>query len=90
MKQPARPCSACHGPRTGVITETFTDDASAFRRHAQLVQSGRAPSLCMQRDGTRNVCHLAETAKLYRFERKASETERPLLVAAAVEIAAHA
>lgn len=89
MNHPARPCSACYGARTGVITETFLDDASAFRRHTELVDGGLAPSLCIRRDGTRNVCHFIETPKPRRLQWK-SEAERPFLVAAAIDIAAHA
>lgn len=59
---PARPCGACLQPGNRVITEAFTDNGSAFKRHAQLVAGGNAPSLCMRRDGTANVCHLGRQA----------------------------
>ncbi|MGE5492535.1 MAG: hypothetical protein ACM31P_14735 [Actinomycetota bacterium] len=57
-----RPCGACLQPGNPVITEAFVDNGSAFKRHAQLVAAGCAPSLCMRRDGTRYVCHLGGQA----------------------------
>lgn len=64
MKKQAqtRPCGSCSQPHSGLVTEAFTDSISAFRRHAQLVQVGCAPSLCMRRDGTRYVCHFGDAA----------------------------
>lgn len=58
----ARPCASCLRPGSPVVTEAFADDGSAFRRHAQLVAAGSAPSLCMRRDGTRYVCHFDRNA----------------------------
>ena len=57
----SRPCTTCYAPQRQAVTEAFTDSASAFRRHTQLVQAGLAPSLCMRRDGIRYVCHLCKT-----------------------------
>lgn len=56
-KMQTRPCAACQQPGNGVVSEVFADNSSAFRRHAQLVQVGHAPSFCMKRDGTCYVCH---------------------------------
>lgn len=60
MKFQQRPCGSCTSRPKHLKTEVFTDSASAFRRHAELVAVGLSPSFCRGRDGHSNVCHLAK------------------------------
>lgn len=65
MTQPAqqRPCGYCLRPGSPVISQSFSEKGIAFRRHAELVETGSAPSMCMRRDGTCYVCHLGQKSR---------------------------